>query len=158
MLGVINPSTTQTLEKQIKAAEKATLMVVPGDPMPKEPASPSNTQASSLSKGAIVGIVVGVAVLVALCGALFYFVGRTRSLKESMKQRDAAVTTASGTPGPEHTGIPGSMPNSLAVYSVYSPNTGLVEHETLPPRYGDEYREWRGSSDHLGHTSMAPQE
>ncbi|KAH9878771.1 hypothetical protein IAQ61_002045 [Plenodomus lingam] len=109
MVGVINPNSTHTLAKQIEWAENADFQVAPGEPIPAEagtsttfanaPASSSSpssaeapTDSSSshkLSGGVIAGIVVGVVAFIVVCAALFYFVGRSKSLKENLKRKDA---------------------------------------------------------------------
>ncbi|KAJ4347878.1 uncharacterized protein N0V89_009250 [Didymosphaeria variabile] len=105
MVGVINPNDTQTLDKQIIAAKDATFMVKPGDPIPAEAsaslhasatatAAPSSHSGHTLSGGAIAGIVVGGIAFLAICAALFFYVGRTKSLKEVIKHREAVKSPA----------------------------------------------------------------
>lgn len=101
MVGVINPNDTQTLQKQIAAAKEASYQLRPGDPIPAEAsstlhssatASPTSTPTphahSGLSGGAIAGIVVGAVAFLVLCAALFFHVGRTKSLKDVIKDRE----------------------------------------------------------------------
>ncbi|KAF2710874.1 hypothetical protein K504DRAFT_465910 [Pleomassaria siparia CBS 279.74] len=170
MIGVINPNSTQTLALQLEALKTATLMVVPGDPMPKEESTPSGSSPSPsasstsqanvdaqhnikwrLSKEDIIGIVVGIILLIAICAALFYFVGRARSLKQGLRTKDAAVIKTSAGPdhGPDYTGIPGSP---------YSPN---VHHADFgggngyhPPGYQDG---WTSPGLQTPHLSIAEQ-
>ncbi|KAF2200257.1 hypothetical protein GQ43DRAFT_418430 [Delitschia confertaspora ATCC 74209] len=127
MVGVINPNASMTLETQIAFAKNSTLELAPGDEIPPE-ATGSLTQATngptatpsagansastekhdhkstSLSGGAIAGIVVGCVAFLAICAALFFFVGRTKSLKEAINRNVATVTKitpgAPGTPAP----------------------------------------------------------
>lgn len=162
MVGVINPNSTQTLDMQMKAAEKATIMVVPGDPVPKEgsttsllpgatnspTSSPTPSDHHTLSRNATIGIAVGGVIFVAICAALFYFVGRAKSLKESMNRRDATVSKPSGQ---EYTGIPGSIPNSPG-YSQYSPNLSQAEYGNHLSQNG-----WGSPTLHPTHISMMPQ-
>jgi hypothetical protein len=162
MVGVINPNVNQTLDKQIIAAKDATIMVVPGQPVPKEgdvtstslngPSTSSNTH--TLSRNAIIGIAVGAVVFIAICAALFYFVGRARSLKEGMKRREATVTN---TTEQQYIGIPGSMPNSPA-YPAYSPNMNQAEYGSpVPPGYSDHSQNgWGSPTLHPTHMSMVP--
>jgi hypothetical protein len=110
MVGVINPNRTQTLASQVQAAAAADYQVAPGDPIPAEATStlalPSSTSAPTssassapppsggggshtLSTGAIVGIAVGGVAFLIICAALFFFVGRSKSLKEVIKRQDA---------------------------------------------------------------------
>lgn len=117
MVGAINPNDTQTLAKQIESAENADFQVAPGEPIPAE-AGPSTTYANAptssssptstaaptgssshkLSGGVIAGIVVGAVAFLVVCAALFYFVGRSKSLKENFRRNNATVT--SPTPDP----------------------------------------------------------
>ncbi|KAI4689436.1 uncharacterized protein J4E88_002788 [Alternaria novae-zelandiae] len=109
MVGVINPNSTQTLASQVQAAAAADFQLAPGEPVPGEATStlsnaPTSTGAPppsnggghggghSLSTGAIVGIVLGGVAFLAICAALFFFVGRSKSLKEVIKQRDGTNT------------------------------------------------------------------
>jgi hypothetical protein len=169
MVGVINPNATQTLDKQIIAVKDATIMVAPGQPVPKEgdvtstslngptgaPTSGATPSGShTLSRNAIIGIAVGASVFVAICAALFYFVGRARSLKEGMKRREATV---SNTAEQHYSGVPSSMPNSPA-YSPYSPNLSHAEFGSpVPPGYGDHSQNgWSSPTLHPTHMSMVP--
>lgn len=131
MIGVINPNETQTFAAQEQAAKDSTFMVKPGDPIPKEgSASLSATGAAAtattttsatsaphgvhLSGGAIAGIVVGAVAFLVLAAALFFYVGRTKSLKEMMHRKDATITrtepSEAGWNGSQHPGSPGFPP------------------------------------------------
>ncbi|OCK79598.1 hypothetical protein K432DRAFT_382938 [Lepidopterella palustris CBS 459.81] len=126
MVGVVNPNKTQTLATQKAFAANSSFMLNPGEPIPAEasgistmsltttiPSStststptglaaasqtPSSSSHHSLSGGAIAGIAVGAAALLALCGALFFFVGRAKSLKEVLERKDATVVTTTQVP------------------------------------------------------------
>ncbi|EUC38505.1 hypothetical protein COCCADRAFT_82921 [Bipolaris zeicola 26-R-13] len=97
MVGVINPNSTQTLASQVQAAAAADFQIAPGEPIPAEatssatstPASNGNSGSHKLSTGAIAGIAVGGVAFVALCAALFFFVGRSNSLKNTIKRHNA---------------------------------------------------------------------
>ena len=152
MIGVINPNETQTLEGQIQAAKEATLMVKPGDPIPAEASSslsaPSSQATSSststpavsevhhhgLSGGAIAGIVVGGVAFVLICALLFFFVGRTKTLKDVMKYRDSMGPNA-GQNG--HGDFP--APSTPGFQGAFSPgqNRQTVDYSALPP-YGQQ--------------------
>ncbi|KAH7411652.1 hypothetical protein DE146DRAFT_627705 [Phaeosphaeria sp. MPI-PUGE-AT-0046c] len=95
MVGAINPNATQTLQGQIDAAKTAKFQVQPGQPLPKEggaspseSASPNAQSGHRLSTTVVIGIAVGIVLFLALCAALFFFVGRSRSLKEAVKRHD----------------------------------------------------------------------
>ncbi|RMZ67089.1 extracellular serine-rich [Pyrenophora seminiperda CCB06] len=112
MVGVINPNSTQTLAAQVQAAAKADFQIAPGQPIPAEASSilsnpststPTSTSAPhsggsgggshTLSTGAIAGIAVGGAAFIILCAALFFFVGRSKTLKETIRRQDATNNT-----------------------------------------------------------------
>ena len=103
MVGAINPNTSQPLSIQRQNAGQARFALAPGEPFPsegEEPAgntapksptssdSPSSTQTvaaaavhgSSLSGGAIAGIVIAAIFVVLLMGAVFFLLGRQKSM------------------------------------------------------------------------------
>lgn len=123
MVGVINPNSTQTLQGQIDAAKDASYQLQPGDPIPAEattlhasataaptstPSSSSSSHGHTLSGGAIAGIVIGGLAFLAICAALFFYVGRTKSLKDVIKHRDATLKSPGPTEGhfPHSPGFP----------------------------------------------------
>lgn len=141
MVGVINPNGTQSLAAQKNYAEDADWKLIPGDPIPEEGQStlsiPSSTpiptatlppvvydsDGSSLSGGAIAGIVVGAVAFLVICAALFFYVGRSKSLKEMLKRQDANAAHAPG--------------NSEMGHSQYGPNApGLQQAPYGSPNYG----------------------
>ncbi|KAF2660149.1 hypothetical protein K491DRAFT_754771 [Lophiostoma macrostomum CBS 122681] len=146
MVGVINPNTTQTLDKQKDYAKHADYMVAPGEKIPGEgtstlsgptgAATASSAPSSSnrphgLSGGAIAGIVVGGVAFLAICAALFFFIGRTKSLKEVMNRNDATVKT---TPGPDNSyGPPGSPGYPGSPFSPSQAEFGAL------PRYSQHH-------------------
>lgn len=157
MVGVINPNGTQTLDAQIRSAKSADYQLAPGDAVPKEAtstlvnaptSSPSATpppatntgggHGHGLSGGAIAGIVVGAVAFLVLCAALFFFVGRSKSLKEVLDRQDATAaraSTAPGVGGPEMGQQFGHHPTQHA----YSPTPGQNEFNGgmgSPPMYG----------------------
>jgi hypothetical protein len=129
-------------------------MVKPGDPIPKEGSAtlsatgvsssstsdPSSASTPShgvhLGGGAIAGIVIGAVAFLVLAAALFFYVGRTKSLKEMMHRKDATVTRpqsdAGHWNGSQHPGSPGFPP------SPFSPahSQGEFGHGANLPPYG----------------------
>ena len=138
MVGVINPNDTQTLDKQIAAAKDAAFQVRPGDPIPAEGTAslhasatssptgspPSNgSHGHSLSGGAIAGIAIGGIAFLAMCAALFFYVGRTKSLKEVIKHKEATMSPKvyeEGFGGPQSPGYPHTS-------QAFSPAMGQTE-------------------------------
>lgn len=163
MVGAINPNSTQTLASQIQAAKNADFQLAVGDPVPNEATSsilngPTSTPESSsssggvhLSGGAIAGIVVGGVAFLAICAALFFFVGRSKSLKEVIKRQDAnANTNRTSTPGPDM----GYMGHDNQIPRFGSPAPPYGQHNV-----GEPYPSgWQGSPQmHQGHLSMQSQ-
>ncbi len=175
MVGAINANSTQTLASQIQAAKNADFQLAVGDPVPNEatstilngpttssqPSSSSSSGGVHLSGGAIAGIVVGGVAFLAICAALFFFVGRSKSLKEVIKRQDAnanANGNANGNASANRASTPG-------------PDMGYMGHDGQGPRFGspappygqhnvgDAYPSgWQGSPQmHQGHLSMQSQ-
>lgn len=190
MVGVINPNTTETLDVQVAYAKNSTFMLSPGEPFPPEATGmatltqvPTSTASSAISTtasassvavgtvpsgrhvfsgGAIAGIAVGAAVIVALCGALFFYVGRSGALKEAIDRKDGTVVTTTQVP-PEyymgggyghgyglaqpHDVRDNNTSNSLPAYQHYPPSSeisqsefGSPEMSRSPPMGGTEFR------------------
>ncbi|KAF2878297.1 hypothetical protein BDV95DRAFT_479492 [Massariosphaeria phaeospora] len=163
MIGVINPNSTQTLAAQKKAIE-GSIQVTPGDPIPKEGsatlhvpgASGSPTAApaasggrhSSLGSGAIAGIVVGAVAFLVICAALFFYVGRTKSLKEVLNRKNATVsTTGHDNFGPKSPGYPYSPVHNQADYNNLPPYAQHNGTDSHPPG-------WASPTAHPQHMSM----
>ncbi|EON67878.1 hypothetical protein W97_07375 [Coniosporium apollinis CBS 100218] len=137
MVGVINPNRTTSLETQRGLALQAAYVLNPGDPFPAEasssiaslgygyptvtpgssptgattsPTAAASTGGTKLGTGAIVGIAIGGAVILLLAAALFYFFGRSRSLKQQLNRDSATVPTSTShqfasppmSPAPHH--------------------------------------------------------
>lgn len=164
MVGAINPNSTQTLAAQIQAAKDADFQLAVGDTVPKEASStihngPTSTSVASssssggthLSGGAIAGIVVGAVAFLVICAALFFYVGRSKSLKEVIKRQDASAhPDRASTPGPDM----GYMPHDQNVPRYGSPAPPYGQHNV-----GETYPSgWQGSPQmHQGHLSMQSQ-
>ncbi|KAF2826406.1 hypothetical protein CC86DRAFT_394386 [Ophiobolus disseminans] len=96
MVGAINPNSTQTLEKQIEAAKNAKFQYAPGQPMPSEggntspsdPSSPQHDRPYKISTIVVIGVAVGIVAFIGMCAALFFFIGRSKSLKEVVRKQD----------------------------------------------------------------------
>lgn len=168
MVGVINPNDTQTLDDQIESAKKADFMVAPGGTIPSEgsatlhlpdattspTAAPANDHhGHKLSGGAIAGIVVGAVAFLIVSAALFFYIGRAKSLKDILKRNDATVKSTPGAPGAEF-GSPG--------YPPFSPHHSQADYSNLP-RYSQHQATdghpsgWASPTMHPAHMSMSPQ-
>ncbi|KAF2491544.1 hypothetical protein BU16DRAFT_121449 [Lophium mytilinum] len=154
MLGVINSNDTMTLDHQRKLALEAnTVQLSPGDPIPAEasativhsassaaptsatsvpplptqPAESSDHHHSSLGGGAIAGIAIGGVVVILICGLLFFYMGRTKSLKDVLKRNSATVPMSNNPQDPNFPAY-GYMPQQQNEY----------RQSHLPP-YGSPY-------------------
>lgn len=109
MVGVVNPNATWTLSTQEAYAMNSTLQFVPGEGFPVE-ANPSSSMtmtmsmtttaptatatvvpvdhghSSSLSGGAIAGIVIGALIAIAIGAAVIYLCGRQKTMGEIIRQ------------------------------------------------------------------------
>ncbi|KAH7046670.1 hypothetical protein B0J12DRAFT_135285 [Macrophomina phaseolina] len=117
MVGVINPNKTTSLQVQKDKAGQSSFALSPGEEFPDEAASSSalsgattptstssatatstaaakagNGHSNSLSGGVIGGIVAGSVAVVAILAALFFFVGRNKSLKEKVDRQSATMS------------------------------------------------------------------
>ena len=123
MVGVINPNSSTSLDKQFEAAVNAPYELAPGQAFPSEggestgnssSSSSSNSSGSGgthLSGGAIAGIVIGGVVVLLLAAALFYFVGRNKTYSDILGKGSSApggVGSQAGDLGPWSPAPPGS--------------------------------------------------
>ncbi|THW57727.1 hypothetical protein D6D20_07747 [Aureobasidium pullulans] len=169
MIGSINQNGTQSLQDQLDSIQKATVMLQPGDPPPEEsvsspttsstPSSTSSTVQTSaaavhhgvtLSGGAIAGIVVAGVVVLALACALFWFVGRHRTLKHSLNSQSSHS---------QHSGAVESWVNS-----TQPPSTVGGPSSQRPPSYGgdpgfvpvDQPKHWEYGQQRHSYMPMTP--
>ncbi|KAF1965693.1 hypothetical protein BU23DRAFT_604028 [Bimuria novae-zelandiae CBS 107.79] len=116
MVGGINMThkNQSTLDRQIKLINKGTRMLQPGEAIPPEGTdipTPQPHAHTALPPGAIVGIAVGGAAVLALAAALFFFVGRAKTLNEFLRRRDGnAHGGSTGQKMVQSTGFEGCVP------------------------------------------------
>ncbi|WEW57248.1 hypothetical protein PRK78_002713, partial [Emydomyces testavorans] len=100
-----------TWNAQYSKALKYPYMLVPGEappaegnggqaspPAPPSPSPPHHSPSSTLSSGAIAGLVVGCVSIVAILGALFFLLGRNRVYRKWLTSEDGSNSTSN-----EHT-------------------------------------------------------
>ncbi|KAJ6268389.1 hypothetical protein PSV08DRAFT_249712 [Bipolaris maydis] len=103
MVGAINPNASASVQEQQQLALDSMYMLNPGEPFPAETLSPSNPPTSTptsspvpentastksrLSTRAIIAMSVTSASITILAALLFFFWGRTKSLKEEIKRK-----------------------------------------------------------------------
>ncbi|KAG9697869.1 hypothetical protein KCU76_g2695, partial [Aureobasidium melanogenum] len=119
MIGAINANATQSFQAQNDSITSQSIMLQPGEAIPEEAtpsssATPAPTHHSvTLSGGAIAGIAVAGVVVLGLACALFWFVGRHRTLKQSLgsaSQHSGTVESwVNSTNPPSTVGGPSSM-------------------------------------------------
>jgi len=158
----------ETLDMQKAYAKNSTYMLNPGEPFPPEasdmasltqvptsttspatvssattmtssaasaPASPSSHH--SLPSEAITGIAIGAVVLV-LCGALFFYIGRLKTLKEVIDRKDGTVVTANQVPPDQYMGGGyGHRYVPVQPHDFRNSNTGSQSpaYQNYPPAY-----------------------
>ncbi|KAI5253984.1 hypothetical protein E4T42_02553 [Aureobasidium subglaciale] len=158
MIGSINQNATYTLQAQLDSINSSDIMLQPGQQVPEE-SIPTSTSAPStshhgvtLSGGAIAGIVIaGVAVLALAC-ALFWFVGRHRTLKHTLNSQSSHSA---------HSGAVESW-----VDSTHPPSTVGGPPSARPPSYGpdaggymvpmDGAKHWDYSNQRQSYMPMTP--
>ncbi|KAF5845307.1 hypothetical protein GGP41_002903, partial [Bipolaris sorokiniana] len=118
MVGVINPNASASVQKQQQLALDSKYMLNPGEPFPtEETPSPSNPPTSTptsspvtedtsntksrLSTGAIIAMSITSASITILAALLFFFWGRTKSLKDEIKRKGRPSHSPSASPSGE---------------------------------------------------------
>lgn len=151
MVGVINPNDTMPLSIQRQNAGQQKISLSPGQPFPKEgeetsdntkatPSSPSTSSTSSpapqstphsggssLSGGAVAGIVIAAIFVVGLLGAVFFLLGRQKGFVHYMPRPRSKENIYPAIPG-----HPGS-PHGPAMGQYYAPWAYPDAH------YGDQH-------------------
>ncbi|KAH8728955.1 hypothetical protein GQ44DRAFT_768822 [Phaeosphaeriaceae sp. PMI808] len=138
MVGVINANSSTPISTQQQLARDSAYMLNPGEPFPPEsplashPPNASHTFATSkkydMSPGAIAGIVVAGAAVLVLAALLFFFWGRTKSLKDEVKRNHSRSSSATYI-------LPSSAHTSPATYqydNAISPLEPYHAHTTHP--------------------------
>lgn len=111
MVGVINPQNGSSYSLQQTTAMDAVYQLAPGQAWPAEgsqPASSSNGHSTSLSGGAIAGIVVGSIAFVAIVAALAFFIARSRAYGKFFKHAQSQPPISEV--GDHSSAPPGSLP------------------------------------------------
>ena len=157
---------TETLDVQKAYAKNSTYMLNPGEPFPPEAsgmasltqvptsttpgavssataatssAAPAPTPPSShhsLPGEAIAGIAIGAIAVLVLCGALFFYIGRSKTLKEVIDRKDGIVVTTSQVPPDQYMG--GGYGHGYAPVQPYdfrnsNASSQLPAYQNYPP-------------------------
>lgn len=153
MIGSINQNATLSLAAQLASINSSDIMLQPGEAVPEE-STPSSTSTPaahhhgvSLSNGAIAGIVVAGVVVLALACALFWFVGRHRTLKTSL-------ASASQTSGAVESWVNSTAPPSSVdgPASVRPPSYGPGDGGYMSPY--DAHKSWGDYGQQQRHSYM----
>ncbi|KAH8716961.1 hypothetical protein GQ44DRAFT_624454 [Phaeosphaeriaceae sp. PMI808] len=162
MVGVINPNSTQTLAAQIVSAKSAHFQVAPGQPIPKEggttvangptstpspaPSSDPGTGGHKTPMGVIIGIAVGIVAFLGLCAALFFFIGRHKSMKEIVRKHDEGASM-------KPVGVGGGYTELGFVQSSAFPQPPQTPQGVYPQDFGTPLPAY--SSPHLANSHMS---
>ncbi|KAH7072374.1 hypothetical protein FB567DRAFT_201402 [Paraphoma chrysanthemicola] len=157
MVGAINLNTSTSIDKQRKLATDSAYMLNPGEPFPPESPLPSNNPATSsstpnpgstdkkgLSAGAIAGVVVGAVGGLILGALLFFFWGRTKTLKDEVERKESSITrrispstsTANMVQTPRSPPPPTPGQAGLGMYQHFGPTH--VANATVSPTSPDQ--------------------
>lgn len=184
MVGVINPGNGQDISDQKAAAIKAPYQLSPADVWPAEgvqigaetatvsglsqPTSSttsngtaltqdSTSEKKGLSGGAIAGIVIGGLAVIALAGALFYYVGRSKAYKDAFQSRGSEAAGNTSTTGEKSAHVAQWVqppPNAPATTtSGYTDNR--VSYMTQPPQAGHPSASFVGYNRNTGEPEFA---
>ncbi|CAO2652889.1 Nn.00g023000.m01.CDS01 [Neocucurbitaria sp. VM-36] len=158
MVAAININSSTSIDSQHRLALDSAYMLNPGEPFPAESPLPSSNPAStsipegghdkkSLSAGTIAGIVIASLSVVVLAALLFFFWGRTKTLKDEVDRKESTVarrvspssSTAMLEAGRrnEGRGGGGGGGEGLGIYPHYTPTSTYLspQEQQLPQKY-----------------------
>jgi hypothetical protein len=106
MVGTINPNASTSISTQRQGARDSAYMLNPGEPFPAESPLPSNLPSSTsipsvgghksgLEAGAIAGIVVAALGVIMLGALVFFFWGRSKTLKDEVDRKESSIVRRS---------------------------------------------------------------
>ncbi|KAM0435993.1 hypothetical protein ACHAPT_002885 [Fusarium lateritium] len=140
MMGVVNPSRNETLDKWLDKAKDVDYQLRPGEPwptedLPSETASPKDSDkeddddnaSSHLSPGAIAGIAIGSAAVLLLAGALLYLCGRRGGFDKAYRK------SFRGTPNPPVAETQFNSPNPAWGVNKALPGVVAAPYGQSPP-------------------------
>jgi hypothetical protein len=186
MIGAINPNSTTNVTKQHQQALDSAYMLNPGEPFPAESPLSSNLPSSTampgmgngsgkkgLSGGAIAGIVIGALSVFVLAALLFFFWGRTRSLKDEVDRKagtarrvspssstgmlDASRASGNGVGGYQHyqqSATTSPLPMEQT-YGYGTPGYGTPNFSTPAPSYFSPQQQ-QGKFEHMSPVCCHP--
>lgn len=147
MVGAINPNSSTPIFTQQTKAKDSAYMLNPGEPFPAESPLPSNLPSSTsvpiavapqkhsaLSPGAIAGIVIAALSVVVLAAGLFFFMGRSKSLKDEVNRKSANLGGGLQSPAPGQVYSPTPQMQQQGYFDAkYTPRPQPQQGYVLPP-------------------------
>jgi len=121
-----------------------------------ETSSSDSGGSSGLSTGAIVGIAVGGAALLALAGGLFYFFGRSKTLSEQLRHSRTPNPGNAPNVDPSY-GFGGVDSRHTSVLPPYAQVTPHYAHEGKPPSLTEADSNMVGGYGHVPPQAMSPE-
>jgi hypothetical protein len=138
MVGTINPNATTSISTQRQGARDSAYMLNPGEPFPAESPLPSNLPSSTsipvvaqkhdLSAGAIAGIVIAAISVILLAAALFFFWGRSKTLKDEVDRKESSIARRSS----------GGLMGMLQTNHTPGPASAYGQMSPQPHTYGQQ--------------------
>jgi hypothetical protein len=139
MVGAINPNSSTPIERQRDLAQDSAYMLNPGEAFPAESpmASPSasttpitgggsggSARRHGLAPGAIAGIVLAAISVVVLAALLFFFWGRTKTLRDEVERKESTVARRTSPSDSNTPMLPTADASGLGIFQHYmSPET-----------------------------------
>lgn len=164
MVGAINPNNSTPIERQRDLAQDSAYMLNPGETFPAESpvASPSSssipvaaqgTRKHGLAPGAIAGIVIGAISVVVLAALLFFFWGRTKTLKDKVERKESTVARRTS-PSDSNAPMVNANAGDLGIFQHYtSPETPQQIWGSPGPSF---YPPVQKATSPVGHPTYAP--
>jgi len=148
MVGAINPNSSTPISTQQTKAKDSAYMLNPGEPFPAESPLPSDLPSSTsvpiavtapqkhsaFGPGAIAGIVIAALSVIALAAGLFFFMGRSKSLKDEVNRKSTHVDGGLQSPAPGQVYSPTPQMQQQGYFDAkYTPQPQPQPNYVLPP-------------------------
>lgn len=138
MVGVINPNSSTSLDTQKQGASQSRFMLAPGQPFPSEADIPSGdlnptakpkSSSGSLSKGGIAGIVIAGVVVALLAAAVFFLLGRHKTMLKLMRGNQHQAPGPQNPPENQYYKSPNADMSTFPCSSSTIPYSGTPNHQ-----------------------------
>jgi hypothetical protein len=169
MVGAINPNSSTPIERQRNLAQDSAYMLNPGEAFPAE--SPVASSSSStipiaggangggarehgLAPGAIAGIVLAAISVVVLAALLFFFWGRTKTLRDEVERKQSTVARRTSPSDSSAPMLPTADASGLGIYQHHmSPETPQQIWGSSGP---SNFSPIQKSTSPVGHSAYVP--